>query len=471
MLLKSASMIWRVFTTKFRGKQPIFAIIFGALVFRLSEINKIFPFDFDQQVPALAAYDFFVNHKLTLIGQELSFQGFFLGPLHNWIQFIPYFSCNLLPDCVPYFFTILSVLTLGTIYLVLKKIFDNKIALLVCFTFAFSFAQVGYEIGVSSNFFLLLSSLVLLYCANLYLQGKNFYAPLGVFVAGVATVNFNPVFIFSTIAYSTIFLIKKPKKLKIPILCLLAFAVNFLPLFIFDIRHNHLILNGFSKFAGQNTTDQNIIERLVFTVGDVQLPFYSNFLFQSASTFPLLITFILLVAGILSRKKSKDRFALLLPLWIVITTIGFTLYRGQVQDYYFLQSLLPFTILVAKTLKKNNFLILIFAVVLFYTNINQAIHFVAGIHYQIKKEAAEYILNDTGAETFNVYYDMPSGLNTGYDYLFKAMKHEPQEGGKFLYILALYDPTKFDELKYRNSFPDKNFNVKTFDFLHVVSIK
>src|SRR3989344_7054588 len=97
---------------------PILLILVIALVLRLYKIDKGFPFDFDQQVPAEAAYEFFVNHKLTLIGQELSFKGFFLGPLHNWIQFIPYRICSLKPDCVPYFYILIGILTINILSLV-----------------------------------------------------------------------------------------------------------------------------------------------------------------------------------------------------------------------------------------------------------------------------------------------------------------------------------------------------------------
>src|SRR3989344_5338565 len=91
---------------------PLLFLLIIALIYRLYKINELFPFDYDQEVSAQAAYDFFVFHKLTLIGQELSFQGFFLGPIHNWVQFIPYGINNLPPNWVPVFFLVISLLTL-----------------------------------------------------------------------------------------------------------------------------------------------------------------------------------------------------------------------------------------------------------------------------------------------------------------------------------------------------------------------
>jgi len=121
------------FTSKFfQDKKPLLFILLTALILRIYKIDQAFPFDFDQQIPAEASYEFFVNHKITLIGQELSFKGFFLGPLHNWIQFVPYGICSLKPDCVPFFYILIGILTIMVLYLVVKKIFGDKTAVIAC---------------------------------------------------------------------------------------------------------------------------------------------------------------------------------------------------------------------------------------------------------------------------------------------------------------------------------------------------
>src|SRR3989344_6825769 len=109
---------------------PLLSILAISAFLRFFKIKESFSFDFDQEVPAQAAWEFFKNGKISLIGQELSFQGFFLGPLHNWIQFIPYGLCNLKPDCVPYFYAVVGLLTITLIYLILKSIFILRVALI-----------------------------------------------------------------------------------------------------------------------------------------------------------------------------------------------------------------------------------------------------------------------------------------------------------------------------------------------------
>src|SRR3990167_3807354 len=180
---------------------PLLLILAIGAFLRLYQIKERFSFDYDQEVSAQAAWEFFKNGKVSLIGQELSFQGFFLGPLHNWIQFIPYGLCNLKPDCVPYFYAVLGLLTVALIYLTLKSIFNPRVALISSSMYAISFTAISYEWGVNSNYFLLLSTLFVLFCLYKYFQQKGSYLVLGGLVSGIAVVNFNPIFIFNTLAF------------------------------------------------------------------------------------------------------------------------------------------------------------------------------------------------------------------------------------------------------------------------------
>src|SRR3989338_10380057 len=168
---------------------PLLLILAIGAFLRLYKIKERFSFDYDQEVPAQAAFEFFKNGKISLIGQELSFQGFFLGPLHNWIQFLPYGLCNINPDCVPYFYVILGLLTVVLIYLTTKSIFNPRVALISSTIYSVSFTAISYEWGVNSNFFLLLSTLFLLFCLYKYFQQKGLYLVLGGLVSGIAIVN------------------------------------------------------------------------------------------------------------------------------------------------------------------------------------------------------------------------------------------------------------------------------------------
>ena len=451
--------------------RPLLLIIFIALFLRLFRINQAFPFDYDQEVPASAAYDFFINHKITLIGQELSFKGFFLGPLHNWIQFIPYGICNLKPDCVPYFYTMIGILTVIILYLVVKRIFDIKTATMSSAIYAISFSAISFERGVNSNYFLFLVSVGLLFCLYTYFLGKNKYIIFGAFIAGIATVNFNPIYIFSTIAFFVTALIRKSRKLAFFLIAFIAFAINYLPLLIFNARHHNILWSNFLAFTNQNAIVSDYFGRFIFLTKNVLVSFYSNFLFQNASIIFILFTTFLVLWGLINLLKTKNKFLLFFPIWISSVLFGFTLYKGWVPDYYFQQTLLPLAIIIAFTIRKNFVIFLIFICIFLFINIKRDVNYNTVINYKVKKDAVNFVINDSKGETFNVYYQMPLALNTGYRFLFKVFGELPLEGGRNLYIFEFEEPSYYLKLKYQKAFPSKKVDVGFDEFVKIVSIK
>ena len=464
-------MISAAFTGRFTRYLPIIIIITIGAFLRLYKISQAFPFDHDQEVAANAAFNFFTDAKLTLIGQELSFGGFFLGPLHNWVGFIPYGICNLQPDCVPYFYTAIGILTAIIIYFIAKAVFDTKAAFVAGLIYATSFAAIGFERGVNSNYFLILSSVAIFYCLYKYFKGSNFHLVGGAAIAGLATVNFNPVFIFSSFAFFLTALFRRKKDLKIYMLAVLAFLLNYLPLVIFNFRHDNILAASLKKFIAQNAADFGFTQRLVYLLKDVSIPFYSNFLFQSASPVFLIITSIVIIFGLYYILRSGQKFLLFIPLWITTTIVGFVFYKGSIGDYYFTQTLLPIIIAVSIATTRNLIFFVLFLSIFLFANFTSAQNYSTIINYQIKKQAINYIISDSNDKSFNVYYDLPPGFNTGYSYLFKSKHRLPQEGGKNLYIIELVDPQKFNFEKYQNAFAGKNLKVSTVSYVYIISVK
>lgn len=431
----------------------------------------MFSFDHDQEVAANAAYEFIKFGKLSLIGQELSAQGIFIGPLHNFIQFIPYSICSLKPDCVPYFYVTLGLITTFIFFLVSKRIISRKVAIIAAGFHAASFVIIGNERGPSSNYFLFLVSTIILFVLYKYLQNQDKFLILGAFLGGLAVVNFNPIFIFTLSAYFLIAVFKKPLKVKIILLSLLAAAINITPLFLFNLRHQNILYHSFLKFITQNQNSENFIERFIFIVKDVLIPYYSNFLFQKNELIYLIITISILLAGSYSIIKSQRKIYKFLPIWILITVAGLTFFPRSIPDYYFVQTLPAFILIISLWLSKRFYAFLFISFLFLFTNINQAINYNPGISYKFKKAITSFVISDSARESFNVYYDFPPGLNTGYKYLFKAYDRIPQEGSKNLYILDFSNPTNFKLKKYYKTFSDKRVNIKTVDSMKIIIVK
>jgi hypothetical protein len=207
-------------------------------------------------------------------------------------------------------------------------------------------------------------------------------------------------------------------------------------------------------------------------LNNILLPFYANFLFLSPYFLAHFFTLLLIIFGITKIIRTKNKFLWVLPLWIVLNLIGLSLYKGHIPDYYFVSTLVPFILIIAMSISKNLILFIPVTAFFLYQNLNHLLNFSSSLSYKTKKEAVNFVLKDTNNETFNVYYDFPPGLNTGYSYIFKVHGREPMEGGKNLYIFTLVDPQKFNPEKYRSSnLIDKKIKSRNFGFVEVTSIK
>src|SRR3989344_979230 len=288
---------------------------------------------------------------------------------------------------------------------------------------------------------------------------------------GVATVNFNPVFIFSTAAFFLCALLSKNRKAKIIAASIFLFLSNYIPLLIFNLRHNNILSFSFANFLTQNAPQQNFFEKLTKVVGEIAVPFYSGFLFHFRNPFLIVLTTALLFLGIILALKSRDRLKQFLVVWIASSVLGFTFYSGHIPDYYFMQTILPFVLLIAPLVQRNFAVLLTFFVLLITTNVLVLVNYNSSLNFGIKKEVVSYVLADTKDQPFNLYYQMPPGLNTGYDYLFKARGRQPQENAKNLYILDFADPQKFDKIKYLKTFKGKQMSFKSIGFVNIVWVK
>lgn len=453
-----------------RYKELIFILIL-AIPLKFGKLQYFFYFDYDQEVVANSAYEFWVNHKISLIGQELSFKGFFLGPLHNWIGFVPYKICSLKPDCFPYFYIFLSLLTTLVFYKFLQKIISNKCAVIGSGLFVFSMFQKEMDVSGNSNYFLFICSIVLAYTLYQYLKGKDFYLIAGSFIAGIAVINFNPVFIFSSLAYfiSAIIFRRKQKTL-IVIAASIAFLINSLPLVIFNLRHQNILFYSLQEFLKERAGDGPSFSKFPFLAKDLLLNYYSHYIFKRTEPIFLLFTLIIFFVGLVIILRQKDRYVLFFPILIALTLAGFFFYKGPVFDYYFQQTLVAFTIIFIFAVRKNYLLFIISSTLIITSNLHYFNSIKFGIDYLVKKEAVKYIV-ETSSTPFSVRYELPVGYQTGYAYLLKIYNANILDSSKYFHVIVYQPQNDFFKEKYYFKFGNKDVNIKDIGYLHVVSVK
>ena len=464
----------------FLGKQKsrpaaLFFLVVIALLLRLYKLETLFNFDYDAAFQAQYAYQLLANHKFSLVGQELSFQGFFLGPVHSLVEAVPYFFCNLSPACTPYFFASIGFLTGVMFYLLFRRILGPKVTFLAVFIYLISYAQIKYEMGVNSNNLIIPTVLLSLFCLVKYFGNKNKFLVPGSFLLGLAVINFNPVVVLFAVAFAIAALLRPKRNYRIFIISIFAFLLNLLPLLIFNLRHENLLITNFIKFLAINSQPHDYLFKSGELIWNNLLPFYLNYLSIGANIITKLGLIIVLVIGLIYLKndlKNKRIFWFFAGL-IIIYILGFTLYASHVPPYYFTATLPIFLLIIATAIVKYKLPLIIFIVAFTILNVTALARSSSQISYKYKNQAVRYIIEDSRDKSFKLYNDMAIGANTGYNTLFKIYGKEPKEEGELLYIMDLLSDKTIEikTLRYRWIYGEKNLVEKDFGAIHVTAVK
>lgn len=464
------------FLRKLKARWALFSLlVLLAILLRLYKLETLFNFDYDQAFQAEYAYRLLVNHKFSLVGQELSFQGFFLGPVHSLVETLPYFLCRLSPDCTPYFFALAGLSTGVVFYLLFRKILGSKVTFLAVYVYLISYAQIRYELGVNTNNLIIPAAMLALFCLFKYFQNKDKFLAVGSFLLGLAVVNFNPVVIFFAAAYFVTALFRQRISLITYAFSICAFLINSVPLLIFNARHENLLIVNFIKFIKDSSQPHDYLFTFFALVWDNLLPFYLDYLSVPASLITKLGLMLVLVLGLILLKKNlkNQRIFLFFPLIYLLYLLGFTLYSSHVPPYYFTATLPAFLILLASAVTRHKLPLVMFIVIYSAANVSAIARFDSRTNYQYKKQAVRFIIEDSKDKSFMLYNDMPIGANTGYNTLFKLFGKEPKEEEELLYIMDLLSDKRIEvkSLKYKLLYKEKTVFERDFGSIRVTAVK
>jgi len=441
---------------------------------RLYKLPFRFGFNHDTEYSANYAYSVIIEKKISLIGQETSIGGLFVGPFLNWLQTIVMFFANLNPLSLGYLAVFVTFINLILLFYVVFDLFGKKQALLATFLYAVSYRLFSYDISGSLVSYMMIASLVIILGSyKVFLKNKGEFLPLLFFGLAISFhIHLALLLLIPTVLL--LFLIYKPKiKTKYILFSLALLIISFLPLIIFELRHNLLITNKLILLLKDQAAFS--FNKLVETTNT-----YMGFLVESAIArtkysamiFILVITiFILLMI-----KEGKKKLLILLLIFQFTPLIFLYFYKSTIPEYYFLPIAPYYLITVSFVLSKltNKLIPILILIVLVISvfNYNRFIKDIAvGSSFAFKNNIVDWIINDSKEKNFNVYYQIPHGENSGYKYLFKWKKHVPQENSENLYIIDYSNTTKFSLENYKKSFQQKVVLEKEFDHVHVISIK
>lgn len=445
------------------GKLKIILFIIIFFIFYLVHfynIEKRVGFGWDQESYSYQVKNILKDHKLTLIGpRNADIKGFFLGPYFIYILIPFYFFTNLHPSALILFLIFFNLFFFFISFYLIKKMFDFWTAFYFFILWILNKQIIAYDITPWNPIFIPLGAVINLYFLK-KITGKDstiLWIILGILSGLFINMHFSFIFI---IIFNIFFLFlsnlkQKNFKIKNYFLFFLSFSITFLPLIIFDLRHDFLNIKLFINFFfGKEKTQSydlflwmpvfyNMIKNLTIVNLNNNLKilfFYLSF---------ILIFFYLI-------KKEKENFTKIflksfLLIWLIFP-IFFIVYNKRPSEYYFLFLMPYFYITIILFFNKIEIkkIFFLYLLIIFFINKNQLFSVInddlSGLYY--KDKTIKYIkktIKDN--KKFNISYKVPIGENNGYQYLIEY--YDIKQSGNFNdSLIEIVSPPETNNIKF-----------------------
>ena len=432
---------------------PIVLIIISAVIFRLWDLEQLFYFTYDEAVPAFVGRRLILWQHIPLIGGVTPFN-FHLGPYFYWFYTVILFFGKLNPIAWGYASAAIAMATIFMMFVVGKVFGSKKIAMTVAIFWAFSYLANVYDRHLWALYWGPLVSLIVLYCLYKIIQSVNdkYIYLLGLTIAiSIHADPSNLVFlIFAVIVWV---LYKLPLK-KSTFFALGLIVFSFIPLVVFDLRHNFANTRpviefwkqgrnnpGFEsqKFVNNSLLLPQAFTRLIYTFGDDEISKQYSYCqafvqekYQSTPPVLVLLSSIVLIGFVVwtCRKSQRNEGWRLIALLMILYFLGIQLYgtifKADIFEHYITGLFAVFLLIFAKfmsLLPKKIWLLVLVIFIIF--NLNKLLNAKNSMGLAYKRQAIEFTMKEVGERDFSLDSLSTCWKWNGYRYLFAVFGQEP----------------------------------------------
>lgn len=420
---------------------------------RIIKLEELFYFTYDESVFAFVGRRIILWQHIPLIGGATPF-GFHVAPYFYWFFALGLFLGNLNPIIWGYIGALIAMFTSFMSYVVGKALFSTKAGILAASFWTFSYLANVYDRHFWGLYFGPLFSLIVIYLLNKIIRGnQKFIYPLALFLGLIIHADLS-YYVFLILTALTWIIFKLPVR-RVTFIALGIIVLSFLPLVVFDIRHDFAntkpILTflrqgkntpGFDsqKFINNSLIFPQTFTRLIYPFGDneisKQYSYCRTYIQEKLQFIPWYLTlasFITLVSFIFWNFKKGTKsgnstriLGLLTVLYFLGVQIYGTIFRADIFEHYitgiFAVFLLIFAKIVSSFPKKTWLVVLALFITFNLLKLSQVKNSM-GLSY--KKQAIEYTMNQVGNEPFSLDSLSTCWKWNGYRYLFAVYGREP----------------------------------------------
>lgn len=400
----------------FKKYTPIILIIALAVFLRFYNFQNKIGFDADQEELAFRAKELLSGHPV-LLGPKTSLGGYSIGPGFIYLWAIVSLFMKSDPAAGGVLSGLLGVIVTLLLYLFGRKIYSNKVGLLLAFLSSISVGFVFWDQIAWAPSLFYLSELIILY--GVFISSKNKYG-LAIIAFGFALGFQSHFAIFLLVPPLLIYLfLYKPvitkKWLAISILILLA---GFLPVLVFDVTHKFVniarLLNIFLlSVNGGGASKIKIINAFTSEATGIIWPYFPKL----SQYCILLIAELFAIWGILKDERNR-RILVLSNLLLVIPFVLFLFYRSNFSEYYLMTTTIASVFIFGYVFQKlNKYLLVLFIIPIIYLNIYSYATEKRPMNLNAKKNVVQEIVRVGGESGYGISIATDLGYNFGYQYI------------------------------------------------------
>lgn len=324
-------------------------IIVLAALLRFSHLEGLNHFTYDQARDVLYIKRIIVDHKFRLIGTQSSIPGLYTPPFYYYLMapFLWLFKLN--PVGLDYTTAFFGVLTIGLLYFLLLELTQHRgLSLVLTSLYAFQPAIVHQSRFAwnpnTTPFFVTLAVFslfkILKKKANLVYYLALFFA-LGMII----NLHYAGAVFFAAALFPLVFLFRRLSKKNLMLGLAIFSFLTFLPLFLFDLRHNFFNTKGVVNYLLHGTEDKippppflvGIIDKYRALLGLV-FPIGESFINHLALALSVLLLFWLLW-----RRRDRE---LTILCWLFFGSIFLASLYKRGFFFFYLTFLFPLPFLV-----------------------------------------------------------------------------------------------------------------------------
>ncbi len=424
-----------------KPKFILLLIVFLGLFFRVYKVEIFYPWGHDQDLFAWIAKDITSDHHFRLIGQETSITGVFIGPIFYYLMALSFavFNMNPLSASIPT--TIISLLTIFSIFWVFAKFFNQTTGLIGAFLYAISPGMVFLDRWVVPTQPTILWGIWYMYILLSILKGNlQIILPLSILIGLIWHIHIAFIPLLILVPFAFLLLDKKIRifkfKFKTLVMSFLILMILTIPFFAFEARHNFIQTKSLIQATHEDRGDLTGTNRMIKVINSGGRSLAGAFVLSNtvvglSPTFTIILPFLLLM-GLLYLKKikilSKNQTIIILA-WVATVFMAQFFSKRIITEYYFNNLFVILFLTLALILSKLHNAFRIFPVVAIILLIYLTLVLVWFINkpddlggFLYKERAIEYIKNDVRIKGYPCiavnHIESYSGGGTGFRYLF-----------------------------------------------------